>query len=300
MDVRAGSRIGRTVVDGFVAHGGMADVWRVRDPDGQLLAAKVLRVPEVRARFVLEARVQLSLDHPHVVRAVELVDEPELLALLMEYVDGRSLEGWVNTTRPSFPDRERVSLQLIEAVGYAHARGLVHRDLKPGNVLVLETDDGPFAKVTDFGLAKDLDGPAATRSGAALGTPRFMAPEQFRDAKRVTHRADLWSIGVVLYELFTGRSPFHRESLRHVFTAVLDGRYQDPAELGAPPNVARAIRACLKVDPDERVADAEHLARILLDDDEETAPLERLPSTPEDTPTWLETTLVDPVFDRKS
>ncbi|MEQ1508161.1 MAG: serine/threonine-protein kinase, partial [Myxococcota bacterium] len=260
-----GTEVGGYTVEAQVGQGGMAVVYRVRDADGRAWALKVLtlRKGDVRERFRQEAEIQLALDHPHIVRGREVVDVDGSPGLVMEYVDGRPLDLWV-MAYPHAPIvfKDRIARQVVDAVAFAHARGLVHRDLKPGNVLVADRD-GPWAKVTDFGLAKHRDSAAATRTGMALGTPRYMAPEQVRDAKRVDARADVWSLGVVLYELYTGRPAFHRDALIDIFTAVVTADYVDPGVFGVPDRVRDAIRGALQVEPSTRFPDCRALAVVL-------------------------------------
>ncbi|MCB9684131.1 MAG: serine/threonine protein kinase [Alphaproteobacteria bacterium] len=261
----------------------MADVWRAHDDDGVAWALKVLTQtrPEARERFVTEARIQLSLDHPNLVRAREVVEDDQGDPILvMEYVEGASLDRWLFAREATLEQRDRIAAQILAGVGYAHGLGLVHRDLKPGNVLVMDADEGPVAKVTDFGLAKDEQAASATRSNIALGTPRYMAPEQIRDAKRVDARADIWSLGTLLYELYTEEAAFHRDSLADIFIAVVDGTYRDPAELGAPPRVCAAIRACLQGDPALRPESTAALEALLFPAHPPPAPTLLPPSLP--------------------
>jgi eukaryotic-like serine/threonine-protein kinase len=276
--VEPGTRLGRYTIDVPLGRGGMAAVFRAVDDEGATWALKLLTLhrPEVHDRFRSEARVQMGLDHPHLVRARELVEADGQLALVMEYVAGLSLDRFLLERQPTLAERDRIAHQILLAVAHAHAKGLVHRDLKPANVLVLDAPDGPFAKIIDLGLVKE-QGVAATRSGIALGTPRYMAPEQIKDAKRVDLRADLWSLGTLFYELYTDHSPFHRDTLVETFSAVLEGAYEDPANHGVPERVRVAIDACLRVEPDERVGSAEALAALLRGDSPATAALAHPP-----------------------
>jgi serine/threonine protein kinase len=264
--LESGRTVGRYVVDAQIGQGGMAAVYRVHDATGGRWALKVLllRHPDVRERFCQEAEIQCRLDHPHIVRGLERIAVEEDPALVMELIEGKPLDVWLLRDEKGLQaDRDRIARQMVDAVGYAHAHGLVHRDLKPGNVLIENRTDGPFAKLTDFGLAKQVHGLASTRTGIALGTPRYMAPEQIRDAKRVDARADIWSLGAVLFELYTGRPAFHRDALIDIYTAVTDGAYPDPAPLGVPPAICDAIRGALQVDLDKRFPDCRALLAAL-------------------------------------
>ncbi len=263
-----GHEVGTYAVRALLGEGGMSRVYRVADTrDGSEWALKelTLRRAEVEERFRSEAAIQLRLDHPGVVRARELVDVDGAPGLVMELVDGPGLDRWL-FDNPAAPLRLRDELarQIVEAVGWAHHQGLVHRDLKPGNVLVASGPEGPIARLTDFGLAKQADVQLhQTRSGIALGTPRYMAPEQIRDAKRVDHRADVFSLGALLYELYTGRPAFERGTLVEIFTAVIDGDYDDPAQFGVPERVCHAIRGALEPDLTKRLPDCAALQAAL-------------------------------------
>jgi serine/threonine protein kinase len=264
--LEVGRTVGRYVVDAQIGQGGMAAVYRVHDDDGARWALKVLilRHADVRERFCQEAEIQCRLDHPHIVRGRERVAVEDDPALVMDLVEGKPLDVWLLRDDKGFlSDRDRIARQMVDAVGYAHAHGLVHRDLKPSNVLIESRPNGPFAKLTDFGLAKQVHGLASTRTGIALGTPRYMAPEQIRDAKRVDARADIWSLGAVLFELYTGRPAFHRDALIDIYTAVTDGAYPDPATLGVPPTICEAIRGALQVDLQRRFPDCRALLQAL-------------------------------------
>lgn len=259
-----GAKVGAYVVEAQIGTGGMAAVYRIRDDAGAAWALKVLslRKPEIQDRFRLEAEIQMRLDHPNIVRGWELVDvDPPggggpTLGLRMDLVDGPPLDQWLlDHPETTLAAKDRMARQIVEAVAHAHVLGVVHRDLKPSNVLVELRDGEPWPRVSDFGLAKQITGHAATRTGIALGTPRYMAPEQVRDAKRVDARADVWSLGVLLYEMYTGKPAFHRAALIDVFTAVVEGRYADPAVHGAPPRVRDAIVGALQVDPERRFPD---------------------------------------------
>lgn len=268
--LQPGSAVGRYVVEGRIGQGGMAVVYRVRDEHGMPWALKLLSTSrdDVRERFRQEAAIQAALVHPHVVRGCELIDIDGEPGLVMEFVDGRTLDAW-QLAQPEgrlpggTADKDRIARQIVEAVAFAHSRGLVHRDLKPANVMVEDRPDGPFARVTDFGLAKVLNGYSPTRTGVPLGTPRYMAPEQIRDAKGVDARADVWSLGVLLYELYTGHPAFHGDVMLDVFTAVTKGEYVDPAEYGVPRRVRNAIRGALQVDPALRFPDCRALMAAL-------------------------------------
>ena len=258
-----GERFGDYEVVTPIAHGGMSTVFRVSDTrDQSTWALKVLTIdqPGMIERFRAEAAMQASVDHEHIVAAREVIERDDKLGIVMEFVDGPSLDRWLQRhPSASFEERHALARQILVAVGVAHRSGLVHRDLKPGNVLI----DGEIAKITDFGLAKQEGRPALTRTGIALGTPRYMAPEQFRDAKRVDHRADIFALGALLYELYAGRPAFQKDSIVDAYEALTLGDYVDPAVFGVPEDPCRAIRRALEPELDQRVPDCETFLAIL-------------------------------------
>ncbi len=207
-------------IDGFVVQqrlgqGGMGEVFRcTRLGDGRQLAVKVLSaslaaVPDYVRRFDREAAAMAQLSHPGIVKLLDRGRSGPHCWIAMELIEGQSLRTWASKQRPSPRQLARVLAQVSHALAYAHARAVVHRDLKPDNVLVLP--DGR-TKVLDFGLA-GLHAEGAevlTQSNVAMGTANYMAPEQRKDARRADHRADLYSFGVMTYELLTGELPVGR------------------------------------------------------------------------------------------
>jgi serine/threonine-protein kinase len=252
----------------------MGEVYRARDSRlNRDVALKVVPAslshdPERMARFTREAQVLASLNHPHIAAIYGVEDE----ALVMELVEGPTLDE--HLARGPLPIDEALELagQIAEALEYAHERGVVHRDLKPANVKL--TADGAV-KVLDFGLAKALGDPAAegsgsiensptvhaTATGLILGTAAYMAPEQARGLK-VDRRADIWSFGVVLYEMLTGRRPFVGATSGDVLAAVLRA---DIDWTPVPARCQRLLRRCLERDPRQRLREIGDW-RLLLDD----------------------------------
>jgi hypothetical protein len=271
-----GTVVDRYTVESVLGTGGMAVVYRVRHVQlGSLHAMKVLEAPTraIRARLLQEGRVQSTLAHPNVVAVTDVVEVGDDPALVMEYVRGPSLAGFLEKVRPTLDQADELARGVLAGVAAAHRFGLVHRDLKPANILLSLASGAPVPKIADFGLAKLLDGDrqglAETRSGVRMGTPLYMAPEQVRDAKAVDARADLWATGVVLYELVTGRRPFQGGDVLEVFTAVCAGTYVPADELvdRLPERMSRAISAALTVDPARRVADCGELLALWTGED---------------------------------
>ncbi|MFZ5482153.1 MAG: serine/threonine-protein kinase [Myxococcota bacterium] len=264
-----GSAIDRYVVEDVVGSGAMAVVYRVRHRDlGTVHALKVLGIVSetVRARMLQEGRIQGSLRHPNVVAVTDVVSVGGNPALVMEYVEGPSLASWLGRAAPTLAQIDAIGRDVLRGLAAAHRQGLVHRDLKPANVLMATVDDGVVAKVADFGLAKVLaeDGTSTTRSGVTMGTPAYMAPEQFRSAKDVDARADVFAVGVTLYELATGRPAIDGADFIACYNAAADGTWKRVREIApeVPERLAAAIEAAMTPDPAKRPADADALLRL--------------------------------------
>ncbi|MBN2797661.1 MAG: serine/threonine protein kinase [Deltaproteobacteria bacterium] len=271
--LQPGEVIDRYTVEGVLGEGGMAVVYRVRHNQlGSLHALKVLTLSgrSIRERLLQEGRLQASLRHPNVVSVTDVIDVDGAPGLVMEFVDGPPLDVWLQQQRPSLEEVERIFRAIAGAVGHAHAQGLVHRDLKPANVMLAMTPSGLMPKVADFGLAKLVEGDGSagkTRSGVTMGTPAYMAPEQIRDSKNVDHRADMFSLGCILYEMVTGRPPFSGPDVLSIFNAVASASYAPPVSLvpDLPPNLQEAIHGLLVVDRDVRLQHVPALMKSLGD-----------------------------------
>ena len=219
-------------VEERIGGGGMGAVYRARRmSDGQAVAMKIVRdtTPELVARLEREARLTGSLDHPNLVRVHDVLRmEDGSPVVVMELLHGETLGQRLRHAAPlSVGETARIGLGIAAALEAAHAQAIVHRDLKPDNVFLTSVDGHPFVKVLDFGIAKTtgavvLDGLASleTRTGQILGTPQYMAPEQIFGENDVDHRADLWALGVVLYESLSGTRPFDGANVGQVFKAI--------------------------------------------------------------------------------
>jgi serine/threonine-protein kinase len=230
---------------------------------------------EDAARFRREAQAAAALRSEHVVRILDVdVTESGLPFIVMEYLEGDTLHAIVHTRGPlAIEEAADHAAQILAALAEAHAAGIVHRDLKPANVLVTRGKGGiAVAKVLDFGASKagPLDGGAdgaapLTRTGAVIGTLAYMAPEQIADAKRVDGRADLWGVGLILYELLARASPFGDPSDPSHVSAVLT-KPAAPLSLarpGVPPRLEAAVMRCLAKTPDARFQTAAEVARAI-------------------------------------
>ncbi|MBI4264924.1 MAG: tetratricopeptide repeat protein [Acidobacteria bacterium] len=224
--------------------------------------------PKRLERLEREARAAAALNHPNILAVHDIGTHEGIPYIVMERVQGETLAERLRRERPSLDWSLGVGAQIADALAAVHARGILHRDLKPGNVML--THDGRV-KVLDFGLAKPLPDAATTGSapltltGQLFGTPAYMAPEQFDGRALADHRADLYSLGVILFELVTGRRPFQG----HDFTAVAVNEVKEPApspseiEPSVPPRVADVISRCLAKDPEARPASAAALKQEL-------------------------------------
>lgn len=271
MEIQPGTIIDRYEVLDQIGEGGMAIVYRARHRTlGSLHALKVLTVesPSVRERLIREGQVQATLAHPNIVPVTDVIDVNGAPGLIMQFIAGPSLERWLAQSRGSLAEGERLFEGVLAAMEHAHGCGVVHRDLKPGNVLLQPVTGGFLPRVADFGLARALNEEGAnrrTRGGVAMGTPSYMAPEQIRDARSADHRADVFALGCILYEIATGTLAFGAEDLLDLFNAIATENYVPPAERvpDLPPRVSAAIRGALAVRLEDRIQDVRALREVL-------------------------------------
>jgi len=240
-----GTTLGNYQIIQEIGRGGMAVVYRAFQPSlRRYVAIKVLPEylqadPEFVARFQREARAAAQLSHPNVVTIYDVGEQAGVHYIAMEYLEGGSLLD--RLARGPLSSGE--ALQIVEQVGsaldFAHSRGLIHRDIKPANIL-FSADNRP--KVTDFGIARAGDTSRLTRAGTMLGTPEYMSPEQ-AEGRPVDHRADLYALGVILYEMLTGRVPFHADTPHAIVYALIHQPPPPPRQLR--PDLSPAVEAVL-------------------------------------------------------
>lgn len=270
-----GTVIDRYTVLQAIGQGGMAVVYKVRHNQlGTIHALKLLSLPAnpLRDRFRQEAQIQAKLRHPNIVAVTDFIEYEQMPGLVMEHVDGPTLEDLLGRHRPTLEQVDSLVEGILAGVAHAHRQGLIHRDLKPANVLLESTDAGLIPKVADFGLAKLThgDGPSGvghTHSGVVMGTPSYMAPEQIRDSKSVDQRADVFSLGVILYELVAGERPFNGPDIIAIFSAIAYGRYKPVRDVvpELPDRMLRAIEGSLQVDRRVRIPDAQTLLSVWME-----------------------------------
>jgi WD40 repeat protein/tRNA A-37 threonylcarbamoyl transferase component Bud32 len=256
---------------GVLGRGGMGVVYKARQKSlNRLVALKmILAGPHAheidRKRFLVEAEAVAQLDHPNIVQIHEVGTHAGLPYLSLEYIDGGSLAQKLDGTPQPPPEAARLVEVLACAVHFAHQHGIIHRDLKPANVLLQTPAADPSAipKIADFGLAKRVESPGSmTATGAILGTPSYMAPEQAEGKKAIGPATDVYALGAILYELLTGRPPFRAATMLDTVLQVLNDEPVPPRQLQSrvPRDLETICLKCLQKDPRKRYGSAEALA----------------------------------------
>ena len=268
-----------------LGRGGMAEVWKAFDPQlERYIAIKILHAdlqtdPEFMSRFAREGRLIASLHHPNIVQIYDFQtsDSPEshhpIAYMVMDYVEGPTLAAYLrNTSRlgkyPPPADLVQLFASISRAVDYAHQHGMIHRDIKPGNILLDKrhtTQNGMGEPVlTDFGIAKLMGPGGNTLSGTWLGTPLYISPEQAQGHPG-NERSDMYSLGVILYEVCTGVPPFRGETITAIMAQHIKAMPVPPALLNPniPPGVAMVILRCLAKDPAGRFSSASSMTASL-------------------------------------
>ena len=246
-------------IRGELGRGGMATVFLARDISlDRQVAIKVMSPALLHAgaadaveRFKREARTAAALSHPHIVPIHAVRESGDLLFFVMKFVEGRPLDAIVRAQgRLPVDQVVRILSEVASALAYAHRRGVVHRDIKPANIIL---DDDGWAVVTDFGIAKLAQAEGLTMTGATIGTPAYMSPEQCM-SQEVTGRSDQYSLGVVAYELLTGRVPFAADSMMAMFLAHAQEPPPPlrPACPDCPPALAAVVERMLAKNPEDR------------------------------------------------
>jgi serine/threonine-protein kinase len=264
-----GKDIGPFHVEEELGTGAMGTVYRaVRRDTGQVVAIKeiayaLLGNETAVERFEREGEILKQLKHPNIVRFVGTGSRKKTPFIIMEFVRGKSLDKFLESRGP-FPWNEVVALgrQLCAALQHAHEKGIIHRDLKPSNLMILA--DGTL-KLTDFGIAKGSDWAALTATNLTVGTAAYMSPEQCRGEKNLSLKSDLYSMGIVFYELLTGQKPFQADSPLAMFTAHVAGKFERPSRVAMDIPVWLDTLVCqlLEKKPEHRPFDAAMVAKVL-------------------------------------
>lgn len=260
---------GKWVLEGLIGEGGMGSVWQARDLElDRMVAVKMLspalaQSPEFVARFEREARTMAKLEHPNLIPIYAVARKEGVPFLVMKLLEGRPLD--LHTQSKGGLSRDEVlsiARQACSALSFIHSRGLVHRDLKPANLFV--GTDGHLT-VLDLGLVRPSKADGLTRAGLALGTPGYMAPEQIVDAHDLDQRADLYALGVILFELFTGQHPYRGNSEFELMLAHRNAPVPDASRVvpKVTPAVAQVLARALAKTREERFSSAEELLNAL-------------------------------------
>jgi serine/threonine-protein kinase len=266
------SKLGRFELVSEIGRGAMGIVYKAKDPMlERTVAIKTINLTMDKdgaemyeKRFYQEARAAGGLNHPNIVTIYDIGRSESLCYMAMEYIEGAELRTLLLPGKP-LPVAKALSIaaQVAEGLAYAHERGVVHRDIKPANIMVPEA--GPV-KITDFGIARMRSSNVQTQTGMMMGSPKYMSPEQVI-GKRADHRADIFSLGVILYEMLTGAAPFTGESVNAVMYQIVNFVPPAPSAVNpaSPPALDQIVARMLAKALDERAQSAAEIARGLRD-----------------------------------
>jgi eukaryotic-like serine/threonine-protein kinase len=302
--MQSGQKVRDYLLEERIGVGGMGEVWRAihtllqRQVAIKAMDPHLAGDPEFEQRFVQEARAQAALRHPRILQVTDFFSEGGVYYLVMPLVEGVSLEKHLTQSRGPLALKEAVKIarDVLEGLDYAHKHGVIHRDVKPSNILLEESG---HAYVLDFGIALMVGQGRRTRTGASLGTPHYMSPEQIQHPKTIDHRADVYSAGCVIYEMLAGRPPFHFLNEHEDSTFVIQQAHVNQAPESVRrwnPTVPRwidlVILRALAKDPDQRWngcgeflrALESHLSDTLFEDPKLPSPSLPVPALPSPSP----------------
>ena len=261
-------QMGHYKIEALLGYGGMGHVFKAFDPAlNRYAALKVLRAetPELARRFLQEARVQAKIDHENVCKVYEVGETDGKQFIAMQLIQGKTLGATAKELK--LEQKIRIIKQVADALHAAHKEGLIHRDIKPTNIMVVNTEEGDWRPyVLDFGLAREQETPGLTMSGLVIGTAHYMAPEQARgETERLDRRTDVYSLGATLYETLSGRTPFQGNSTAEVLAKVLQ---EEPPPLrkndaSIPVDLETIVMKCLEKEPQKRYESAKAVAEDL-------------------------------------
>jgi len=254
---------GKFRIVGELGRGGMGVVYKAEDirlkrtVALKFLPSELTHIPEVKDRFMREAQAAAALDHPNICTVYEFDQAGENAFISMAYIEGQSLRKRIDSGPVEFEEALKIAMQIAEGLQEAHKKGIVHRDIKSANVMVTARGQ---AKVMDFGLARTTGATLVTQEGTTMGTVTYMSPEQARGEK-VDHRTDIWSFGVVLYEMLSGELPFKGEHEQAIVYSILKENPKPITGLKAdvPPSIEQVVFRALEKDPDKRYQRIEDL-----------------------------------------
>ena len=239
-----------------LGRGGMGIVYKAEDTRLKrpvalkFLPPELVHIPEIKDRFMREAQAAAALDHPNICTVYEFDQAEDKAFISMAYIEGQSLRKRIDSGPLELEEALRIATQVAEGLQEAHKRGIVHRDIKSANIMI---DARGQAKVMDFGLARVAGATLMTREGTTMGTVTYMSPEQAQ-GKEVDHRTDIWSFGVVLYEMLTGELPFKGEHEQAIIHSILKDKPKSITEQKAeiPPSIEQIVFRAIEKDPDKR------------------------------------------------
>jgi eukaryotic-like serine/threonine-protein kinase len=262
------NKIGRYRIVSELGRGAMGVVYKAEDPNlDRLVALKTIILPdddsvrrEYEKRFFLEAKAAGKLTHPHIVTTFDCGEHDGTVYMAMELLEGTDLRTRMLKEGVTALEAVEIARQVADGLGYAHQRGIVHRDIKPGNIML----NAGAAKIMDFGLARMRMSDHKTSTGMVLGTPRYMSPEQI-SGQSLDHRTDVFSLGIVLYEMLTGTRLYSGENIEQVEHAITTTEHVPPTRVvpGLPAMLDFVVARALKKDAKQRYQDARELAADL-------------------------------------
>ncbi|MCX7611000.1 MAG: serine/threonine protein kinase [Ignavibacterium sp.] len=253
--------------------GGMGIVYKARHQFSKKIVAIKSLSPQfaadddIRRRFINEAHILNKLDHPNIVKVFDLIELPDELHIVMEYVEGRSLDKIIGQEIGPIPYQKALPIfnQILDGISYAHKQGVIHRDIKPSNIIV--TPDNRV-KITDFGIAKLQDTTQHTRTGTRMGTLYYMSPEQIRGEKEIDERSDIFSLGITLFEMLAGRLPWGKKGELtefEIMQKIVNEPLPDPRDFypAIPERFVEAIRKATEKDKSKRIKSVDELYEII-------------------------------------
>ncbi|MEW5735567.1 MAG: bifunctional serine/threonine-protein kinase/formylglycine-generating enzyme family protein [Thermodesulfobacteriota bacterium] len=265
-----GEKIGEYIIIEILGEGGFGVVYKAQSPNGKLAAIKVLHKEaleneKVVKKFFHEAMILARLDHPNITKLFEFFPDHDAYAIVMEFIEGTTLKELIGSYSGPMPFSKAMNIcqQVLAAFAYAHENGIIHRDIKPGNIMI---DKNGAVKIMDFGIAKFSSIVSSeTRTTWKWGAPHYMAPERFHEDGVVDMRSDIYSLGVLFHETFTGRKPFDSTDTIRVIFSHLNDLPRDPQEYSKsiPKYVSEAILKALEKEPNKRFNDCREFYQAL-------------------------------------
>jgi len=255
--------IGNYKVLDIIGKGGMAKIYTaIHIPLNRVVVIKEMGRNESRRRFKQEALISANLDHKNIVAVYDYFNFGNSCYLVMQYIDGMNLAEIIEREAPLHPVTAAViAREVCQAIEHAHKNGVIHRDIKPTNILISRQGE---VKITDFGVARGEDMPHLTSTGTVIGTPFYMSPEQAA-GKKLTHQSDIYSIGIVLYEMVTGKKPFTGENSHAITAKIIRGKYSSPFwhDPHHSLRLSRIIRRAMSKNLNRRYKSAAQMSRDL-------------------------------------